>query len=147
MRRDPAGPAVRRTGMKVLLLLPLLLLTACSGGEADVLAGSAPATTPLTVQVDLGDGTPAQSWTLDCQAPADSTHPDAEAACAALQAMDDPFAPLPADQVCTEQYGGPQEARVTGTWSGSPVDLTVRRTNGCEIAQWDSLVPLLPVPG
>ena len=132
--------------MKVLLLLPLLLLTACSGASEDVLAGSPPADSGLSVQVDLGDGTPAQTWSLDCTAPANSTHPDSEAACTALQALDDPFAPLPKDMACTEQYGGPQEARVTGTWNGSPVDLTVRRTNGCDIAQWDSVVPLLPAP-
>jgi hypothetical protein len=73
-------------------------------------------------------------------------HPDADAACAALEALDDPFAPLPEDMMCTEQYGGPQEALVTGTWRGDEVDLQVSRRNGCEIAQWDSLVPLLPAP-
>ena len=129
--------------MKVLLLLPLLLLTACAGGGQDSLAAGPPARS-LSVQVDRGDGTPAETWTLDCDDPAGSSHPDAAAACAALGALEDPFAPLPEDMMCTEQYGGPQQARVTGTWNGSPVDLTVLRTNGCHIAQWDSLVPLLP---
>ena len=144
MRVDPGAPAVRRTGMRVLLLLPLLLLTACALGGEDALAPSQPISSLLTVQVDRGDGTAPQRWTLDCDQPAASTHPEAEAACAALQALEDPFAPLPADLVCTEQYGGPHRALVTGTWSGSKVDLTVLRRNGCEIAQWDSLVPLLP---
>jgi hypothetical protein len=132
--------------MKLLLLVPLLLLTACSAGGEDSLATATPPSSVLSVELDRGDGTPAESWTLDCADPGSSSHPDAEAACAALEALQDPFAPLPADLVCTEIYGGPQEARVTGTWNGAQVDLTVRRTNGCEISQWDSLVPLLPTP-
>ena len=129
--------------MKVLLLVPVLLLTACSAGGQDSLATESPRSL-LTVELDQGDGAQAQTWTLDCQEPGASSHPDAEAACAALEALDDPFAPLPADRACTEIYGGPQKALVTGDWNGSKVDLTVSRRNGCEIGQWDSLVPLLP---
>jgi hypothetical protein len=132
--------------MRVLLLVPLLLLTACSAGGEDSLAtGTAPESV-LSVRYDPGDGTPAETWSLDCAGGGDSSHPDADAACAALEALDDPFAPLPEDMMCTEQYGGPQEALVTGTWRGDEVDLQVSRRNGCEIAQWDSLVPLLPAP-
>ena len=130
--------------MRVLLLLPLLLLTGCTAGGQDTLAAEDPPPSVLTVQLDRGGGTPAETWTLDCTAPRDSDHPDPEAACTALQGLEDPFAPLADDLVCTEIYGGPQEARVTGTWDGSPVDLTVLRSNGCHIAQWDNLVPLLP---
>jgi hypothetical protein len=132
--------------MRLLLLVPLLLLTACSAGGEDTLAAVRPASSPLVVQVDLGDGTDPVRWTLDCSAPADSTHPDPEAACAALAALEEPFAPLPADVVCTEQYGGPEQAVISGAWRGDEVDLQVSRRNGCEIAQWDSLVPLLPAP-
>ena len=55
------------------------------------------------------------------------------------------FAPLPAEQMCTEQYGGPQTARVSGTWAGDPVDLTLARSDGCHISQWEGLVPLVPI--
>jgi hypothetical protein len=130
--------------MRVLLLVPLLLLAACSAGGEDSLATSPPAS-PLTVRYDPGEGGTVQTWRLDC-AGGDSDHPDAEAACAALEALDDPFAPLPEDMACTEQYGGPQQASISGAWKGAEVDLEVHRRNGCEIAQWDSLVPLLPVP-
>jgi hypothetical protein len=58
--------------------------------------------------------------------------------------MDDPFAPVPEDAICTQVYDGPQTARVTGRWRGEPVDLELGRNNGCRIAQWDSLGPLLP---
>ena len=131
--------------MRVLLLLPLLVLTACSAGGDDSLA-AAPASSSLAVEVDRGDGSAPEEWTLDCASPGDSDHPDAEAACAGLAASDDPFLPLAADVLCTEQYGGPETAQVTGSWQGEPVDLLVQRRNGCEIAQWDGLVPLLPRP-
>lgn len=135
--------------MRILLLLPLGLLAACSGSGADDALSPAPApTSRLVVEQDPGDGSPAQRWTLVC-APgggASGDHPDGEAACEHLLAADEPFAPLPDDRICTEIYGGPQTARVTGTWRGEQVDLRLSREDGCAISQWDALGPLLPGP-
>ena len=51
------------------------------------------------------------------------------------------------DDVCTEQYGGPETAALAGTLDGQPVDTTVDRANGCGIGDWDGLLgPLLPAP-
>jgi hypothetical protein len=144
--------------MRLLLLVPVLLLAAaCGGGDdagtapgsdagTDSLGGISQTQNDLVVEQDLGDGSAPQRWTLVCAGQVEGTHPDAAAACAHLSGLDDPFAPLPADQLCTELYGGPQTARITGVWGGEPVDLAVARTNGCEISQWDSLGPLLPGP-
>ena len=134
--------------MRALLLLPLVLLVACTGSEGEDALSPAPAPTGrLVVEQDPGDGGPARRWTLACEdGGASGDHPDAAAACAHLLAMDDPFAPLPDDRVCTEVYGGPQTARVTGTWRGDDVDLRLSREDGCAIDQWDSLGPLLPGP-
>ena len=52
------------------------------------------------------------------------------------------FAVPPPNQACTEQYGGPEVATVTGTFDGKPVDTTFSRTNGCEIARYDAAAPL-----
>lgn len=53
----------------------------------------------------------------------------------------------PADQICTEQYGGPDVAVVTGTLDEQPVDATADRTNGCGISDWDDLLgAVLPEP-
>jgi hypothetical protein len=41
-------------------------------------------------------------------------------------------------------YGGPATARVTGMWQGRGVDASFERTDGCEIARWNALVPALP---
>ena len=147
--------------MRLIPLLLLVLLTACGGGEDtaqdapgsppaspadDALAGSDPALNDLVVTQDLGDGSPPQRWTLVCAGAVSGDHPQAEAACAHLIAIEDPFAPLPTDQMCTEVYGGPQTAAVSGVWNGEPVDLELSRSNGCQISQWDSLGPLLPGP-
>lgn len=68
---------------------------------------------------------------------------DAAAACTALldqgvliRLVEGP----PADQVCTEQYGGPDLAVITGTLGGEDVNATVDRTNGCGIFDWDDLL-------
>lgn len=53
----------------------------------------------------------------------------------------------PADQICTEQYGGPDVAHIVGTFDGESVDTTVDRANGCGIGDWDQLLSgVLPTP-
>jgi hypothetical protein len=137
----------------VWLLLALTLLTAgCAGPSEDgggspsagAPAGTSRAENDLVVLVDQGDGSEPVTWTLTCAGTAEGTHPAATEACAHLAGMAEPFAPLPDDVVCTEQYGGPQSAHVGGVWGGKPVDLEVTRVDGCRIDQWDGLVPLLP---
>ena len=49
--------------------------------------------------------------------------------------------------MCTEQYGGPEQAMITGTYRGEPVSYGLSRTNGCEIGRWESLRFLLPSGG
>ena len=68
----------------------------------------------------------------------------AQAAFDHLAGLERPFAPLPEDVVCSQQYGGPETARVLGRWGGEPVELDLSRVDGCRIAQWDSLVPVVP---
>jgi hypothetical protein len=55
-----------------------------------------------------------------------------------------PFEPVPSNAVCTMVYGGPATAHVTGTWHGREVNARFKRSNGCEIERWNSLVPALP---
>ena len=129
-------------------LVGILVLSAC--GDAD--SGSAvtsPEETPtspptsLTISVDLGDGSAAQEWTLTCDPPGGS-HPQPEAACAALADIDPTvFDPVPPNQVCTQIFGGPETATVSGTWNGDAVDAAFARNNGCEIARWEAAVEVL----
>lgn len=50
----------------------------------------------------------------------------------------------PARRMCTQLYGGPQTARISGTIDGRRVDRTFRRTNGCEIEQYARISKILP---
>ncbi|MHC3471233.1 SSI family serine proteinase inhibitor [Streptomyces sp. 7R007] len=80
--------------------------------------------------------------------PGGGSHPDVAGACQGLDRQTrwgrDLFAPVPEGSMCTMQYGGPATAHVTGTWAGRPVNATYDRRDGCEIARWDRMVPLLP---
>jgi Subtilisin inhibitor-like len=136
----------------ILLIVLLVGLAACaeSGGtgEASSPSPADTAATPpaddLVVEIDRGDGSAPERYTLNCADIAGSDHPAAEAACEHLADMDDPFAPLPADMICAQVFDGPETARVTGRWHGEPVDLRLARNDSCRTTQWAGLGPLLP---
>lgn len=115
-------------------------------GDQSPAPGDAPATpvaADLTVTVDATGEGATTTWTLTCE-PVGGDHPDAEAACAAVADAGGAaaFAPTPRDVACTEQWGGPQTATVTGTVGGEAIDADFDRRNGCEISRWDALEPL-----
>jgi LysM repeat protein len=49
-------------------------------------------------------------------------------------------------RICSEGYAGPQSARITGTVDGRRVQVLVSRSDGCGIADWEALRPLLGDP-
>jgi hypothetical protein len=128
--------------MKLVLLLALATLTlaACGGVSRSVDPGSeGPPRYDLTITYwPTGRDGDSRSATLTCD-PDGGTHPDPNGACDMLLENEDALKPVPGDVACTEIYGGPQLATI----SGSGVDATLSRTNGCEIARWDALAPLL----
>ena len=73
------------------------------------------------------------------------TLPDSAAALEAVtQHGEDIFFPKPGPpKMCTQQYGGPQVAVVTGWYLGREVNSEFSRTDGCEIARWRAMMPLL----
>lgn len=98
------------------------------------------------------EGQPAVNYTLVCRdglPAAESQHPSADAACAALKANAALLNPPPKspDRVCTEQYGGPQKATISGVVDGVPVEAAFSRTDGCEIAAWDTAKAVLGPSG
>ena len=52
----------------------------------------------------------------------------------------------PGGKTCSSQYGGPSLAWVTGTINGRAVQYQLKVTNGCEIAIWNRLAPVLGLP-
>jgi len=111
-------------------------------GTGSVQAGR----TELTVAVRGGPGKGERTYSLVCD-PAGGDHPDPVAACRLLREMKDPLAPVPPDAMCTEIYGGPQTATVTGTLRGERVNAQFSRTDGCQIARWDKHAVLLVETG
>ena len=94
----------------------------------------------------------ATNFTLVCQngvPAAESQHPNAAAACIAIKNNPAILSPVPAgkDQTCTQQYGGPQVATVTGVVDGRPVQATFSLTDGCEIAAWNAAKDVLGSSG
>lgn len=135
------------TGLAVLLALAACGSPAGGGGTdggASSSATGASGDDDLVIEVDRGDGSEPERYTLLCGDAPEGDHPDPAAACAHLAGMDEPFAPLPSDMACTEQYGGPETARITGQWHAQPVEADFSRTDGCRISQWEALGPVLP---
>jgi len=50
-------------------------------------------------------------------------------------------------RACSQIYGGPERALVTGTIGAQSIRHGFSRTNGCGIADWRRAMPLLPRPG
>ncbi|MGZ8692357.1 MAG: SSI family serine proteinase inhibitor [Gaiellaceae bacterium] len=97
----------------------------------------------ITVWPD-GMGQPAKKvYTLKC-APVGGTLPKRVAACTKLMRTKRPFAPTPRGMACTQIYGGPQEALVTGRFRGSQIRATFGRKDGCQIARWNRVGFLFP---
>ena len=126
------------------LLLPLLLtasLAACGSDEATPSTGGDDKLASLTLTVDddgaKGSGAP-RELKLDCAEPTDSQ------ACGAAAGVSAADLQEPAgDTACTMIYGGPEEATIKGTIRGATVDVTLKRTDGCEIARWEKVQALL----
>ena len=87
-----------------------------------------------------------RSWTLRCGPPG-GTLPQPATACRKLGAMENPFAPVPPDAMCTQQYGGPQAAVVQGTYRGRRVWARLTLRDGCQIARFKRLSFLVPTFG
>jgi hypothetical protein len=50
------------------------------------------------------------------------------------------------NRACTEIYGGPERARVSGRIGARRIARGFSRTDGCQIADWRTAMPLLPRP-
>lgn len=146
-------------------LLPILaaaiVLAACGKGDEPTVATTTPVTTAppvgddavaLRVEVGTGEvvgalvatiavegGAGSVTGYLTDPAPVIAALADSEATGLLVNGADE-------QQACTEQYGGPDVAHIRGTIGDTAIDLTVDRADGCGIANWDLLQPLLPPP-
>jgi hypothetical protein len=127
--------------MKLAALFCAIAVLAGCGSDGDG-GGSPQPRYDLTVTYwPTGRDGDSRSATLTCD-PDGGTHADPNGACDVLLENEKALRPVPGDVACTEIYGGPQLATI----SGSGVDATLSRTNGCEIARWDALAPVVELP-
>jgi predicted small lipoprotein YifL len=136
--------------LKALAGLALVaVLAACgSGGDGpdrEPPAAANPAS-HLRVELRATSNADPEVATLDCAAEPRATGfiEDAEAACRAVQENEQLLLHGPPDNVaCTQIFGGPQTADISGSVEGRRVRLGVSREDGCAIAVWDSLETIL----
>jgi LysM repeat protein len=124
-------------------------------GAACVGCGStSSAATHLAIGRETSSGTtvllPSQA-TLTCDGTAHATgflRKAAGPACALVDrhAVQQVAADQHTRRFCSQIYGGPQSAHITGTVGGQDVNLTVTRADGCGTTDWQTLAPLLGDP-
>jgi hypothetical protein len=159
-RTAPARSVLTRVTATLLGAAALLALPAAAAAHGMGLPPVQPSgpigytrpATHLTVSYDDGSGRH-RAYTLTCgdsrlfgtDSQDDRDSRDANA-CRRLDEIGGPVTAVPEGQVCSMIYGGPQTAELSGTWQGRPVTESYRRTNGCEVARWNRMVPALPNP-
>jgi hypothetical protein len=122
--------------------LAALAATGCMSRAGSDKAARGP-TADLQIEISIrGSEAPTKVWTLHC--PSGGTLPDAATACSKLAEVKDPFAPVPKGTACTQIYGGPEIAHVSGTFNGERVDTEFSRGDGCEIERWNRVGFLFP---
>lgn len=126
--------------------------TAPSPSASPLPSGPGQGNAELSIMIKPSETGAPTSFTLVCQngAPAaESQHPNAAAACTALKNTPAILSPAPPakDQVCTQQYGGPQQATVTGVVDGRNVEASFSLRDGCEIALWNAAKDVLGSAG
>ena len=128
--------------MRILLLVGCALVLL-----APVATASSSTSLVITYAEDAAKPGTRVRWTLRCD-PTGGSHPRRAAACRELQRIGwRAFAPVPPDMACTELYGGPQVAIVSGRVAGRRVWAKLTRIDGCQIARWSRVRSLLPPGG
>lgn len=134
-----------------LVVLALVLLAGCGDDEGEP-AATAPAAPRVALELRFDDGRGDMSEaSLQCgggSPEATGYLEDVEAGelCERAVGLRELLTEEPPQRACTQIFGGPQTARVTGELNGETVDRRFSRENGCRIAEWDRLAAagLLP---
>jgi hypothetical protein len=131
--------------MRLVLLAAIVASMAAAGAAGAAGTAAAAPGTQLRVTVwPAGQPGAFQSWTLAC-APAGGNHPARTASCRTVARVGVAgFRPVPPRTMCTQVYGGPQQALVTGVLDGRRIWARFNLRDGCQIARWKRLAPLLP---
>ncbi len=130
--------------MRTALVIAVLVVTATACGASQGASVQTPET-QLTISYwpeGRGTGEP-KTWTLRCD-PAGGTVPRVATICRQLDGLVKPFRRPSKNLVCSDQYGGPQQALITGTHKGNRIWTVIGMRNGCEISRAKRLAFLVP---
>jgi subtilisin inhibitor-like len=128
--------------MRIAVVVAVIVaVVGCAAGVAGTAADSADLR--ITIWPQGRDNGGAKLWTLRCS-PVAGTLPRRAVACQRLAAMQNPFAPTPRRAICTDIYGGPQQAQIVGMFRGKRIWAAFAARNGCEISRAKRLAFLLP---
>ncbi|HUW77133.1 MAG TPA: hypothetical protein VMV52_00095 [Candidatus Nanopelagicaceae bacterium] len=125
----------------------LFVALALFSGHLSVFQGDSSLASNLTVFYLPSPGDQAV-FTVSCHASSLSgTHPNKKNVCSAITKQGTRlFAPVPNGTACTQIYGGPETARVVGNVRGDKINTTFSRTDGCQIARWETAQALFTFP-
>jgi hypothetical protein len=143
--------AVSAIGAKMVAGV-FVLATAFTGGHAvlnnQAVVRQASSNSSLTITYHPSSSSQV-TFKVSCLAGSISgTHPNKKAICAAIAKQGTRlFAPVPTGIVCSQIYGGPETATITGTVKGRKINSTFSRTDGCQVARWNNARTLFTFPG
>jgi hypothetical protein len=150
-RRHPQSRPSTTLGIRSgkLAIVLSVLVASCGGSEEDPPASRAREAEILDVRVTVapqGPGGPEQTRRIKC---AELGADAADRRCRDLGGLRrQDLDPVPRRTACTQIYGGPAAARVSGQLRGSPVAGSFDLTDGCELDRWRRNAALLgPPPG
>ncbi|MGY3381351.1 cytoskeletal protein RodZ [Arthrobacter sp. TE12231] len=122
-----------------------------SPSAAPLPSGPGQGNAELAIMIKPTETAAPTNFTLVCQngvPAAESQHPNPAAACLAIKNNPSILSPvIDKDRACTQQYGGPQVATVTGVVDGRQVQATFSLKGGCEIAAWNAAKDVLGSSG
>jgi hypothetical protein len=141
-KRTARGPRLRVIAVNCSIAAAGTAVIAACGttpapGTAGSGSGGGPSKASLQITVETGAGHATKHWTLRCD-PAGGTHPNPAAACRALTALKDPFAPPKAGQSCPNVMANGKAIVFKGVWHGQKVSRTIA-DGGCTITVWHRL--------
>ena len=130
--------------MRTAFVIAVLVVAgaACGAGQG---ASVQTAETQLTISYwpeGRGKQEP-KTWTLRCD-PAGGTVPRVATVCRQLDGLVKPFRRPSKSIVCSDQYGGPQQALIVGTHKANRIWTVLGMRNGCEISRAKRLAFLVP---
>jgi hypothetical protein len=136
-----------RSPLAALAVVAAFAVVGCGGEEPVAVPTNTDPATATALEITLWpagrDGAELRLGTLACDPPRGNAR-DPDAACAFLAEGVPVLWQDRGEQVCTEIYGGPEEARIVGVVRGEPVEVELNRINGCAIEIWDRSLAVLP---